>query len=101
MSHGIRPAPTAARILSAFALTSSYDQRSNAASIAERSDSRNNGLMSVSKVGAISLMSSLLQQSFGEHDLDQSAVRRSRLDRSRAGGRSGSIGWTSENCGGW
>src|SRR3954451_4068676 len=59
MSHGIEPARTAPRMASAFALTSSNEQRSNAAIIASRSDSRNSGLISLSNVGAVASVTSL------------------------------------------
>ena len=49
-SQGIVPSARRSRMASAFSLTSSYDQRSNANSIDSRSLSRNSGLMSVSKL---------------------------------------------------
>jgi Dyp-type peroxidase family len=55
-SQGIEPELTSARIGSAFALTSSYDQRSKCVRIAPRSRSRKRGLMSLSKLGVSSVM---------------------------------------------
>ena len=63
MSHGMEPSLTRPRIPSAFSLTSSYDQRSNANSINSRSRSRNIGLISVSKLTA-SPAFALMRRSF-------------------------------------
>src|SRR3954454_22926799 len=60
VSQGIAPALSAARMLAALAVTSSNDQRSKTPSIAARSDSRNSGLMSFSKLGAAADMVFLL-----------------------------------------
>src|SRR6478736_3706033 len=51
-SHGMLPSATVPRIASAWLLTSSYDHRSKAHSIASRSPSRNIGLMSASKLSS-------------------------------------------------